>query len=153
MAIKPGRSIMEENEVVVVQEVIDQSIVDGLNKLDELEPGSEDYARQVNAVANLIKVRNEDNRNNNDYCLKEEQISKEIAIKEQELEIDREDKKVQKRHFWVTTLVSVGTFVGGLLAYGIWNRRGYRFEETGSITSKTFTRSLNDSKILKGVNR
>jgi len=100
-------------------------------------------------------------RNEADLALKEKQIQaqeeqqkSDLALKEREAngkDADRvrEDNaaKQQVKENRIDRCVKVGVAVGELVLplafYGLWMRRGFEFEKTGSFTSTTFKNLLN----------
>ena len=78
---------------------------------------------------------------NQDIDLKTRQIEVESHDRLQELELRKAQLDEQKLDRWVNLGMQVGLAMLSIVAYDIWNRRGLKFEETGTITSP-MTRNL-----------
>lgn len=78
---------------------------------------------------------------NKDIELKTRQIEVESCNRLQELELRKAQLDEQKLDRWVNLGMQVGLAMLSIVAYDIWNRRGLKFEETGTITSP-MTRNL-----------
>lgn len=87
------------------------------------------------------KIDNELNKQINDCDL--EKIRQEVESKDrtQELEMKKAQLNEQKIDRWVNVGMQIGLSMLSIFAYDIWNRRGLKFEETGTITSP-MTRNL-----------
>ena len=68
-------------------------------------------------------------------------MEQDILAKSEEKADKEALRKDQNLDRWIGLGVQVGLAVGGWLVYDIWNRRGLKFEETGTITSP-WTRNL-----------
>ena len=58
--------------------------------------------------------------------------------KTQELQFKKEELEETKKSKTLDTILSASGIVLQLLFYGMWMKRGFRFEQTGSFTSQTF---------------
>lgn len=68
-----------------------------------------------------------------EYKIEQDKLAQENL--EAEMEFKKKQAKTQRLEKWIEIAVQAGITVGGLIAYDIWNKRGLRFEETGTITS------------------
>lgn len=84
-----------------------------MERMSHLDETSEEYRKLVNVLADLYKLKIEEDRKSTDV-----------------------DEKRKDR------LYKLGTDLAGIIlplcVYTVWLRRGFRFEETGTITSQTF---------------
>lgn len=135
------------------QDYLNEEIERGILNLETLDPTSEEYAKAVESLAKLYKLRIEENKNDAELGEKVETRLKEHEKSERELDIksrqvdnevifhDQDDqiKKDQMRNQTIDRWVNVGLQVGltmlGIIAYDCWYRRGLKFEETGTVTS------------------
>ena len=78
---------------------------------------------------------------NKDIELKARQIEVESDDRLHELELKKAQLDEQKLDKWVNLGMQVGLSMLSIVAYDVWNRRGLKFEETGTITSP-MTRNL-----------
>lgn len=88
-----------------------------------------------------IQQENDIEIKNKDIELKTRQIEVESCDRLQELELRKAQLDEQKLDRWVNLGMQVGLSILSIVAYDIWNRRGLKFEETGTITSP-MTRNL-----------
>lgn len=113
-----------------IKEMLSEKIKTGIQNLSEFEDGSEERVKAVDDVVKLHKLRME-----------------EIKA-EAEIEESRKNRKDSKFNTFINVGLQAITFVGGIIAYDVWHRRGLKFEETGTITSPQ-TRNL-ISRMLPG---
>lgn len=138
--------------------LLNEEIKAEIQEISSLQAGTDAKSK---AVADLQKL----------YQLRIEEIKAETARQEHqdrnELERDkhflecqtRDDDRVlkeaqhkqQKREKWLNFGLAVGQAILYIGAYEIWNRRGYKFEEAGTITSQQ-TRNLL-SKIVPSLRK
>lgn len=95
-----------------------------LEKLEILDPSSEEYSVVLEDLERFNKLVG-DNKN---------------------IVIDEQKAKNSKVLEYLKLGVSSASLVGTTVFYGIWLRRGFKFEETGSFTSKTFMNFISNIK-------
>lgn len=99
-----------------LREMLCKEIEDQINVLGLLNPGTEDYSRQVENIATLYRLK-----------MEEDQAINEIENKDK---ID------------ITKFIELGISAAGIVLplafYGVWMKRGLKFEQTGTFTSTTF---------------
>ena len=128
----------------------------------------EEEANITRSVETLTRKTIEDKRLNKELELKEKQFDKELELKEKqfdkELELkekqfnnevesnDRDEQfkrdqlKQQLRELNVKIGVEVGLAVLQLMFYASYMRKGFKFEETGTVTSPTFRNLISNFK-------
>lgn len=139
-----------------IRDLLDETIEAELLNLKTLDSGSKEKETAINGVVNLYKLKIEETKNELDFDEKSsrrivegEQSRKELALKERQIDgeaksraIEEESKRVQvveqnkDRYFRIG--MDVVSLVLPLIFYGIWMNRGFKFEETGTLTSPTF---------------
>lgn len=97
------------------KEMLDERIQGLLKSLNDHAPGTKEYEAVSTTLAELYKLKNEETKNEND--------------------VNRNERKMDRYFKLITDMSSV---VLPLCVYVVWMRRGFRFEETGTITSQTF---------------
>lgn len=142
-----------------------QRIENEFKNLDSMEDG-EEKQKAINNLVVLYKLKIEEEKidteykehcnkcdlekmqqendieiKNKDIELKTRQIEVESCNRLQELELRKAQLDEQKLDRWVNLGMQVGLSMLSIVAYDIWNRRGLKFEETGTITSP-MTRNL-----------
>lgn len=142
-----------------------QRIENEFENLDLMEDG-EGKQKAINNLVALYKLKIEEEKidaeynENRDKCDLEkmqqendiEIKNKDIELKTRQFEVESDDRlhelelrkaqlDEQKLDRWVNFGTQVGLAMLSVVAYDIWNRRGLKFEETGTITSP-MTRNL-----------
>lgn len=116
--------------------LLDRVIVEDLQNLSSTVT-CEERAARLKELTQLYELRIEE--------IKAEHARDTLA---KEQEDKRAESKAHNLDRWVNVAVQVGLAVAGFVAYDIWNRRGLRFEETGTISSP-MTRNLLSRMIPK----
>lgn len=114
-----------------ISELLGGEIARRIEELKNLEQGSEEHTRAVENLTKLYRLRIDETKSQWDYSEKFERAEKELELKKKQL-----DEQVKDRYFKVG--VDAAGIVLPLIFYGIWMNRGFRFEETGTITSSVF---------------
>lgn len=115
---------MEEN---IVMEGLDQQISRLFKELEDLEPGSEGYTQALNDMRRLELLR-----------------AKEIeAINSTKKVVFLKESRKKDRICKVIT--DVAGIIIPLGVFGFWNKKGFKFEETGVYTSQTFRELRNNA--------
>lgn len=117
------------------QKLLDEVIGKNLDSLNELDPSDEGYSDMVNNCRELMKLSN---------------ASRELDVKDQQAvdhaELEYEKLKEQKKERYFKYGTTIATFVAGIIASTQWQKMGYKFEEVGTIASKTFGNVLSNTK-------
>lgn len=117
---------MSELKVKLAEEIKEQ-----FEELRSLLPGSGERANAVEDLTKLYKLRIEETKADQEYT---EKCDKRILEAEQKLAELNEQAK--DRNFKL--IAEVGLGAAYLIFYGVWMRKGFKFEETGTFTSSTF---------------
>lgn len=107
---KEMKNLDKLNEVIGLQ----------LDKLNTLEPGSEEHKKATDALAQLYKLK-----------IEEETKTVELGTK------ITQNRKENKQSI-AKMSIDVAGIVLPLAFYATWMNKGFKFEETGSFTSTTF---------------
>ena len=92
-----------------VSKLLEEELRRNLDALKTLAPGTTEYNRVAEATENVFKLYNEEIHKGRDEVLKIMKIGTDVVI-------------------------TAGSFA----FYGVWMKRGIKFEETGSLNSQTF---------------
>ena len=115
-----------------ISTLLNDEIVAEIQNLSEMEDGSEEKSQ---AIDNLVKL----------HRLRIEEIECELdadeIVKRRQMEHEQRNEQVKERHFKVR--VAAAELIVPLIFYGIWMRKGFKFEETGTYTSNTFKGLIN----------
>ena len=131
---------MEEK---TIDELLNEEIADEIKALSELEAGSNEKSAAIEDLTKLYKLRIEENKSSwdaddkyNRRIMDEKSNDKDDEIKQKQLE-----EQVKDRYFKVG--IAAAELMIPLMFYGIWMNRGFKSEETGTITSSTFKGLIN----------
>lgn len=155
---------MEEN----IGGMLNELIANEIESISGLEAGSKEKATAVENLATLYRLRIEENKSiwdadeKCDHRMMEERIStQENEIKKQQIEeqinrrmmeeqASQQDVNIRKQQVkeqvydrYFKAGIAVAELLIPLICYGIWMNKGFRFEETGTITSSTFKGLIN----------
>ena len=114
--------------MINIKSVLDDKIMDELERLDTLE--GQDKTIAIENIAKLYKLKLEDEKNQQDILEKRDIYENERMFKIEQFDWER-------RNFWIKLGVEIGLTLP-LLFYSMWIKKGLKFEETGSYTSTTF---------------
>jgi hypothetical protein len=106
----------EENRSLLEEEIKAE-----IKRLGSLESGSQEHTTAVDSLTKLYKLKLEEDKN-----------TYERLDKIENREIDQESKTAQMAESAAAELVLP------LMFYGVWMRRGFKFEQDGTFTSQTF---------------
>lgn len=95
---------------------LDDEIQDLLGNLEDLEADSDEYAKTTKYLDTLYRLK----------------------IEEEKTKSDIEENKNQSKFRVIGYVLEGAGIVLPLIFYGKWMKRGFKFEETGTYTSKTF---------------
>ena len=130
---------MEEN----IGGMLNELIANEIESISGLEAGSKEKATAVENLATLYRLRIEENKSIWDADEKSDHRMMEERISIQENEIKKQQVKEQVYDRYFKAGIAVAELIIPLICYGIWMNKGFRFEETGTITSSTFKGLIN----------
>lgn len=116
----------EENRSLLEEEIKAE-----IKLLGSLESGSQEHTTAVDSLTKLYKLKLEEDKN-----------TYERLDKIENREIDQESKtaqmaeSVKDRYFRFG--MAAAELVLPLMFYGVWMKRGFKFEQDGTFTSQTF---------------
>lgn len=131
-----------------IKTLLDEQIKTEIEGLSSLKTGSDEKSKAVTDLTKLYQARIDEMKA--ETALLEHQDRHELERDKHFLESQtRDDERVLKEaehksrnlDRWVNIGLQVGLAVLSIVSYDIWNRRGLKFEETGTITSP-HTRNL-----------
>lgn len=131
-------------------QILDPIIARNEQKLKELEVGTPEYSRAMKDLCDLLEARDK-RRNDEDARIEREHdryvaSKKEVADREREERLEKRRKKTESidNGVKIGTLVMTGVnTVGTLLVFTCFTIMGFKFEETGHISSKVFSNVIN----------
>ena len=129
-----------------IRKRLDDVIESDILNLGTLEIGSEKRGAAVDDLAKLYKLRVEETKNEMELRDRREArfMESEAAETNKQAQLS---EQVKDRYFRVG-IATAEIFVP-IAFYALWMKRGFKFEETGTYTSKTFMNLINRFKPTK----
>ena len=131
---------MEEKNV---DELLSEEIAVQIKALSDLQSGSKEKSTAIDDLTKLYKLRIEENKSvwdadekYNRRMMDGESVTKDNDFKERQIA-----EQVKDRYFRVG--IAAAELLIPLMCYGIWMNKGFRFEETGTISSQVFRNLIN----------
>lgn len=128
-----------------IRNLLGEAIRTELEGLPHLKAGSDEKSAAIDNVVRLYKLRIEEAKNDLEYAEKEErrlmdkdQLHEEVASHQQEETFKREQLSEQAKDRYFRIGIAAAELIIPLIFYGVWMRKGFKFEETGTYTSGTF---------------
>lgn len=147
-----------------IKSLLDEVIEAEIAYVGSLSPGDEKKSKAIQQLADLHKLRIDEIKAETDADEKRlrramdgKQHRAELTLKERQADDDeaaRTNEEQFKQHQlndqvidrYVKIGVATAELVLPLVFYGIWMKRGLKFEETGTFTSQTFKNLFNRFK-------
>lgn len=124
-----------------ISKMLEDTIEKEIENLSSMSSGSKEKASAVEDLSKLYKIHLEEVKNEEECSEKSKRLEFEKKSHKDDVEMKKEQIKSQNLEKWITAGVQVGLTIGGWIAYDIWNKRGLKFEEFGTINSP-WTRNL-----------
>lgn len=133
-----------------IKDLLGEEIKTEIKSLSTLNSGTKEKSMAIDDLAKLYRLRIEETKNEAEVAEKQarREMEKEQSVSDNsshrrtaQLERDRLDEQVKERYFRVG--IAVAELVIPLVFYGIWMSKGFKFEESGTYTSKTFMGLIN----------
>ncbi len=116
----------EENKRLLEEEIRAE-----IEYLGTLESGSQEHSSAVDSLTKLYKLKLEEDKNADEHL---EKIGNQKT--DQDFKAAQLAEAVKDRYFRVG--IATAELILPLIFYGIWMRRGFKFETDGTFTSQTF---------------
>lgn len=131
---------MEEKDI---DELLSEEIAKEIRELNYLETGSKEKSAAIDDLTQLYKLRIEENKSvwDADDKFERRAMEKETNARDNEVKRIQIAEQVKDRYFRVG--IAAAELVLPLVFYGVWMKRGFKFEETGAFTSSTFKGLIN----------
>lgn len=131
---------MEEKSI---QTLLNEEIEAQIEALNYLDAGSKEKSTAIDDLVQLYKLRIEENKSMweaNEKIAHREMEEKSIQ-RDGDIKRTQIAEQVKDRYFRVG--IAAAELTLPLIFYGIWMKKGFKFEETGTITSSTFKGLIN----------
>ena len=143
---------MSEN----IKELLNEEIAAEIQAISSLDSGSEEKSKAIEDLAKLYRLRIEETKseldaedkrsrrtleseaNVRENEIKKSQLDEQIKADVQDEQYKRSqlDEQVKDRYFKLG--IAAAELLIPIMFYGIWMRKGFKFEDTGTYTSTTF---------------
>ena len=126
---------MDENSI---KELLSEEIAEEIQALSTLETGSKEKSTAIDDLTKLYKLRIEENKSEweADEKYNRRVMEDEANTRDDELKQIQIAEQVKDRYFRLG--IAAAELMIPLMFYGIWMKKGFKFEETGTYTSTTF---------------
>lgn len=133
-----------------IKDLLGEEIKTEIKSLSALNSGTKEKSMAIDDLTKLYRLRIEETKNEAEVAEKQarREMEKEQSASDNsshrrtaQLERDRLDEQVKERYFRVG--IAAAELVIPLVFYGIWMSKGFKFEESGTFTSKTFMGLIN----------
>lgn len=131
---------MEERNI---EELLNEEIAAEIQALSNLNSGSKEKSTAIDDLTKLYKLRIEENKSiwDADEKYNRRVMEDEANTRDDEVKRTQIVEQVKDRYFRVG--IAAAELMIPLVFYGIWMKKGFKFEETGTITSSTFKGLIN----------
>lgn len=125
---------MEEN----IRDLLSGEISREIQTLSGLNAGSKEKSTAIDDLAKLYKLRIEESKNDWEYDEKYNRrvMEEEAGTRDEEMKRTQLSEQIKDRYFRLG--IAAAELMIPLMFYGIWMKKGFKFEETGTYTSTTF---------------
>lgn len=126
---------MDENSI---KELLNEEIAEEIQILSTLASGSEEKSIAIDDLTKLYKLRIEENKCEWDADEKynRRMMEDESNVRDDEVKRVQIAEQVKDRYFRLG--IAAAELMIPLMFYGVWMKKGFKFEETGTYTSTTF---------------
>lgn len=139
-----------------IKDLLNEEIAAEIQAISSLDSGSEEKSKAIEDLTKLYRLRIEETKseldaedkrsrrtleseaNVRENEIKKSQLDEQIKADVQDEQYKRSqlDEQVKDRYFKLG--IAAAELLIPLMFYGIWMRKGFKFEETGTYTSTTF---------------
>lgn len=127
---------MEENKNI--EALLDGEILTRIRELHKFQEGSQEKKNAISELEKLFALRNDTVRLRVEAEEKREKMDEEIAVHVREAQSKEKQLEEQKKDRWFKVIIAGVELIVPIIFYGIWMRRGFKFEKDGTYTSTTF---------------
>lgn len=121
-----------------IKDMLDEEIANEFQALSGLKTGSQEQTVAIDNLATLYRLRIEESKSDWEAGDKYDRLEmeKEANDRDNELKQIQIAEQVKDRYFRVG--VAAAELIIPLMFYGLWMNKGFKFEETGVLSSSTF---------------
>lgn len=113
---------------MTVYKQLNEEVISELEKLKEMEIGSEQYRTTVDGITKLVDRINEYDKLDAEVVSKDNAFEKELAFKREQMEEEKKDR-------WIKNGIAIGGIILPCILT-IWGtKKSFEFEKEGTITT------------------
>lgn len=128
-----------------IEEQLNEVLSKELERVSALDASDKSRTSAISDVEKLYRLMLDEREiNYKERCANHDIEASDVGQHDQEI-MFKEDQK----HKFIDHVIRVLEFTLPLVCYGIWTKRGFRFEENGVYTSKTFQNIIGKMKPTK----
>lgn len=126
-----------------IETLLNEEIASEIQALSQFEVGSNEKGAAIDDLTKLYKLRIEENKSiwEADEKVNRRVMENETIMRDNEIKRTQISEQIKDRYFRVG--IAAAELVLPLMFYGVWMKKGFKFEETGSYTSATFRGLIN----------
>lgn len=126
-----------------ISSLLNEAINTQISDLAGLETGSEEKSKAIDDLAKLYKLRIDETKMELEDSEREARRLVEDSQHDDDVSLQRKQLKEQVCDRWTKLGIAAAELVLPLIFYGVWMKKGLKFEETGAFTSTTFRGLIN----------
>lgn len=126
-----------------LREMLIEEIKEEIRSLSKLTPGSKEYESAVKNISTLYQTNIDELKTEFDCKEMVEKRHAEFGQNAIENSLKADQLREQKIDRWCRIAIGGAEILLPLIFYGVWMRRGFKFEENGTYTSTTFRNLFN----------
>lgn len=126
-----------------IEELLSEEIAEQIKALSGLESGSKEKSTAIDDLTKLYKLRIEENKSEWDADEKYNSRIADSEAKKRDEEFKQQQISEQIKDRYFRAGIAGAELIIPLIFYGIWMNKGFRFEETGTISSQVFRNLIN----------
>lgn len=131
---------MDEKDI---RKILDEEIISEIENLKDLVGGTEEKAAAIENVVKLYEMRIKEAKNDWESEDSYKRTNADLEMRKYENSIKEAQLDEQRKDRYFRTGIAACELVLPLMFYGIWMNKGFKFEETGTISSSVFRNLIN----------
>ena len=141
-----------------IKDLLDEEIIAQIESLKTLDDGSKEKQSAIDDLNTLYRLKIDETRmglefentlQSDELIIKEKQLDAENDARSCEEQFKAEQLKEQVKDRYFKVGIAAAEIIIPIVFYGVWLKRGFKFEETGIFTSTTFRSLFNRFKPTK----
>lgn len=126
-----------------IKMMLEEEIKSQIEELESLENGSDEKASAIDDLTKLYKLKIEEEKIQMEFEEKRNRLNEDIESHEQEERFKKQQMDEQTKERYFRYGIAAAELILPLMFYASWMRKGFKFEETGTFTSRTFGGLIN----------